>query len=372
MPTSDGFAYEEWLAAERLRVEMMSRARGLLVGLLCGDAVGSAGTSYLQFDELRGTVNSQLACFTVDGLIRALVRIAHHGGICHPPSVVWHAYNRWAVLQGIDEERLRERWAHGSEQGWPDGWLAQVPALARRRGTAPATVAAIRTRQMGTTHEPVNNSFGNQAMVRTIPAAVSNFPGTTESYRHSLAIELGALTHGHPDGYGAAGDGVLVASAFLKSGDAATGVERALSMLARTQPRAVRMDPYREAIRQAQSRPRSSQWLTRHAADRSGAIALAAALYVVGSFAERDDIVDALIFASQAADGPAVSATAGALLGALHGFDALPVELVSRLELIWVADVLARDLIVQDTEGPSGGEYGGAIDPHWWDRYPGS
>ncbi|MFE7529404.1 hypothetical protein ACFU7Y_27335 [Kitasatospora sp. NPDC057542] len=59
------------------------------------------------------------------------------------------------------------------------------------------------------------------------------------------------------------------------------------------------------------------------------------------------------------------------LLGAAHGVDALPVELLSRLELAWVLDVLARDLLQEYVDSPGGSEHVPARDPHWWNRYPG-
>ncbi|MFJ7096509.1 hypothetical protein ACIQWL_40770 [Streptomyces mirabilis] len=55
---------------------------------------------------------------------------------------------------------------------------------------------------------------------------------------------------------------------------------------------------------------------------------------------------------------------AGALLGAAHGAEALPVGLVSRHELAWVLDTLARDLVAQLTDSPSGSEYTTGWDPH--------
>ena len=45
------------------------------------------------------------------------------------------------------------------------------------------------------------------------------------------------------------------------------------------------------------------------------------------------------------------------------GVFALPVDLVSRLELAWVADVLAQDLISEFVDSPSGSEYEPAADP---------
>jgi hypothetical protein len=86
---------------------------------------------------LSAGVGTHLAAFTLDGSIRAVQR-ALHKGICHAPSVVWHAYWRWAALQGIEAEALRGQWAYDPEQVWPDGWLAQGRRLGQRRGSAPA------------------------------------------------------------------------------------------------------------------------------------------------------------------------------------------------------------------------------------------
>ena len=67
----------------------------------------------------------------------------------------------------------------------------------------------------------------------------------------------------------------------------------------------------------------------------------------------------------------AVGPVAGALLGAVYGVEALPVDLLGRLELGWAIDTLARDLVSQDLDHPGGSEYVEASDPHWWARYPG-
>jgi ADP-ribosylglycohydrolase len=125
------------------------------------------------------------------------------------------------------------------------------------------------------------------------------------------------------------------------------------------------------AVSAGASAPRESGQLTRFAAEPSAVAALAGGLYVAASFPKRDAVRDALLFAASAGDGGHVATVAGALLGAAHGPDALPVSWLSRLELIWVADTLARDLVRQLTESPAGSEYAEATDPSWWDRYPG-
>ena len=74
------------------------------------------------------TDDTQMTLFTAEGLLRAAVR-ARLKGICHPPSVVDHAYARWLWTQG--EPSLR--W--GGKRF--DGWRSAPPRSGRavRRGT---------------------------------------------------------------------------------------------------------------------------------------------------------------------------------------------------------------------------------------------
>lgn len=90
----------------------------------------------------------------------------------------------------------------------------------------------------------------------------------------------------------------------------------------------------------------------------------------------RDAVADALEFAGWAPDGDSVAAVVGTLLGAVHGVEALPVEVVNRLELGWVMDTLARDLALQVTTNQAGSGWKGdgyedPLNPYWDVRYPG-
>jgi len=88
------------------------RARGLMLGLLLGDAYDEWTSSGA---TVHGTCLGQLACFTLEGAIRASVRFAHKG-ICSPPAVIWHAWCRWGHIQGIDGE-YREKWLSTGSRG---------------------------------------------------------------------------------------------------------------------------------------------------------------------------------------------------------------------------------------------------------------
>jgi ADP-ribosylglycohydrolase len=80
-----------------------------------------------------------------------------------------------------------------------------------------------------------------------------------------------------------------------------------------------------------------------------GGIALA------GSCPGADAVADTLRSARSApASAQGVGPVAGALLGARFGVEALPVEDVSRLELGWTVDTLARDLVARVLDRPGG------------------
>ncbi|MGW6480762.1 ADP-ribosylglycohydrolase family protein [Streptomyces sp. NPDC055059] len=326
---------------------------------------------------LRAGVSTQLACFTAEGIIRAQVR-GNHKGICHPPGVVLHAYCRWAFLQGIEVEKMRRRWNSYGDDVWPDGWLAGVPALAERRGSAPATVTALSRIEEG--HERIaTTSRGCHALTRSLPVAVTGIGGIAQ------ASELAALTHGDTAAQAATRHAAILAhhcltnsaperGPFPYSGRSARDVLHAgITDLASESQRIAEGEHNRlvAAFRHAVDEPADAGRLARLAPDATAPSALLGGLYTAASFPDRAQFRAALDFAAGAPDGDSVACVTGALLGAVHGVEALPVDLVSRHELAWVLDTLARDLLMEFEDSPSGSEYVPGWDPHWWHRYPG-
>ena len=99
-------------------VDIGDRIAGCLLGGAIGDALGAAiefdsideirrshgpdgVTDYVEAYGRRGAItdDTQMTLFTTEGIIRASVRYRSRG-ICHPPSVVRHAYIRWYATQG--------------------------------------------------------------------------------------------------------------------------------------------------------------------------------------------------------------------------------------------------------------------------------
>ncbi|MEU0850661.1 ADP-ribosylglycohydrolase family protein [Streptomyces flaveolus] len=356
-----------------LRTE--SRVRGMMLGLAIGDTVGAARGGLPASGTLRAGVSTQLACFTAEGIIRAMVRMSHKG-ICHPPSVVLHAYCRWAALQGIEVERMRRRWAFAEADGaWPDGWLAGVPVLAERRGSAPATVAAL-SRIEGLDAPAATTSRGCHALTRSLPLAVAGLEPARQ------AGDFAALTHGDPAALSATVQAAVLVHRCLTStppapdheGRSDRAVREAMDAGITGLGESTTDDEFRRlttAYRLGVDRPAHAPTLAHLAPDATAPSALFGAAYTVSSFPGRAQLGAALDFATQAPDGASVACVTGALLGAVHGYEALPVDLVSRHELMWVLDTLARDLLSEMNDSPSGSEYIPGWDPYWWVRYPG-
>src|SRR5262249_50729606 len=119
----------------------------------------------------------------------------HHKGICHPSSVIHHAYVRWLHTQG---ERSRAPFP----QEKMDGWLIGVEGLHARRAPGNTCLSAIRSEEMGAIERPLNNSKGYDGVMRVAPVGLL---AQDEEHAFSLGCETTAITHGHPSGYYSAG-----------------------------------------------------------------------------------------------------------------------------------------------------------------------
>ena len=328
------------------RIERESRVRGLLLGLALGDAIETGARHGA--GAWRGSTTTQLACFVSEGIIRASVR-GNAKGICHPPSVMWHALARWSVQQHLDLP-VDKQWRGGTSGAWPDGWLASVEVLSARRGSAPATVQALThghgappTTEELRAHPP--HSRGHHALTRSIPLAA-----VLEYQADQWARELASFSHDPTTVPDVVETCMLVLRAALQ-----TREER----------------QWHDAVavlREDASRPVGAV-LDAPLESAPAGTAHRALLAAVAAWRQHDSHEDLGRVMAAAATTPGAGAVAGALVGALHGVERLPATLWS-LEHGWVMDTLARDLVVQLDE-PRSPDAGAVEDPRWWDRYPG-
>jgi len=339
--------------------------RGCLLGGAIGDALG-APVEFLRYNqivqkygqegihdlEFNGdglalfTDDTQMTLFTAEGILMAFTR-GNVKGICHPPTVVFHAYQRWLVTQGYP--KVEEfKWVY-------NGWLLGVGELHASRGPGSTCLSALSSRKAGTIETPINNSKGCGGVMRMAPAGLV----FDRDRVFSMGAEFAALTHGHPSGYLSAGALAQIIFNLIEGQNLELTVEDAMQELAKHISHDECTTCLRKALSLVQSDLTDQQAIRQIGEGWVGEEALAIAVYCALKY--QNDLRGALIAAvNHDGDSDSTGAITGNILGAYLGVNAIPQAWLERLELREVITELADDLLVQYREGED-----------WWRKYPG-
>ena len=333
------------------------------MGGAIGDALG-AGIEFLTLDEIREqfgpdgvtdlvpafgrigaiTDDTQMTLFTAEGLIRAQSRWAAKG-ICHWPTVVYHAYVRWLNTQGFGtESRFQPPY---------NGWLIGLPPLHARRAPGITCVNALSGPRFGTIEEPLNSSKGCGGVMRVAPVGLF----VRDPFR--CGCECAAITHGHPTGYLAAGAFSLIIARVAEGREIERAVAEAIETLREHSGHEETVAALDAALRAAEQQEPSAATVETLGRGWVAEEALAIAVYSALA-AERDFVRGVLLAVNHSGDSDSTSAIAGNLLGAQLGEAAIPERWLDALELREEIVALADDLVT-----------GFRDDDAWYARYPG-
>ncbi|MGP4000709.1 ADP-ribosylglycohydrolase family protein [Streptomyces sp. 8N706] len=361
-----------WGRAEQQ--DFRSRVRGCLLGGATGDALGAG----IEFDSLedirlahgpdgvtdyvpaygrRGAVtdDTQMALFTVDGLIRAQVR--RDTGAWHPPTDIYRAHLRWSVTQrdwGPDERRK------------DDGWLAREEWLYARREPVRATLTGLGDGVMGTLDKPKNPECkGCGALARSAPFGL--LVGWEPQLVFQLAVECAAQTHGHPTAYLASGALAVVVHTLARGDDLDSAIQHALRQLATRPGHEETTDALRHALGAVRQGMPTAARVESFGEGRTAADALAIGVYC--ALVAEDVRHGLLLSVNHGGESDSTGAVCGNLLGTLHGETALPPGWLAELEGRATILELADDFAMEMTQGPA--LHGPAVSsPGWLARYP--
>lgn len=374
---------------------LASRVRGCLLAGALGDALG-APIEFLRWPAIRAkwgprglthfepafgrvgaiTDDTQMTLFTVEGLIRAEVRLAARG-LCHPPAVVRHAYLRWLWTQGGSwKEAGQELWSDAQPE--PDGWLAQERFLRARRAPGNTCLGALRSR--GEIGGPAqNDSKGCGGVMRAAPVGflfgeAGRFGKDGPAEAFAMSVEIAALTHGHPTGQLPAGVlAAVVHGVAFEGGTLDEALDVATEILRRHPAHEETLAALEKARRLARAGEPSVERVESLGEGWVAEEALAIAVYAALSFPE--DLRAALVqAANHSGDSDSTAAICGNLLGAVLGEGALPADWLAELEgratITQLADDFARQL---EGTAPDLGESSPRTPEAdaWWKRYPG-
>jgi ADP-ribosyl-[dinitrogen reductase] hydrolase len=358
----------------------LSRVRGCLLGGAVGDALG-APVEFLSLREIRAkfgpsgvreyapaygrlgaiTDDTQMTLFTAEGLLRAAVR-AESKGICHPPSVVHHAYIRWLATQGVTPKASIAQSRTPGE--WPDGWLIQRRELWSPRAPGNTCLSALSS-AVSLGELPTNDSKGCGTVMRVAPVGLLYSPSSSDGYSRAfeMGVDVSRLTHGHRTGCLAGGFfAQLIAHALVLDGRPLRGAIDEVREVLRSQEdygevlravdQAVRLADTGEEATPERIESLGGGWI----AEEALAIALYAALMA------RDFEHGVRLAVNHSGDSDSTGSLVGNLLGAMWGVEAIPQRWLDQLELRDVIDEVARDVAsLRSGQGTGGMEA----------RYPG-
>lgn len=340
--------------------------RGCLLGGALGDALGYA----VEFESLKAikqkygpsgitilpepaliSDDTQMTMFTAEGLLRATLR-GNERGICHPPSVVHHAYLRWLHTQGEENEAYLDSFGRPTD----DGWLVALDRLHHRRAPGLTCMSALLSPRFGTMDEPLNNSKGCGGVMRVAPV------GLVGDDPFQLGCEIAALTHGHPTGYLPAGVLAAIISEIISGAELEPAIENALQILRTYEHHhetlacvelALELNDLAENCYEHEKNIRriGEGWV----AEEALAIAIYCALVAEGDFLEGIHLA-----VNHDGDSDSTGAIAGNILGAYLGVCGIPVKWIEQLELNREITALADDLLQEYSE-----------DARWREKYPG-
>jgi ADP-ribosyl-[dinitrogen reductase] hydrolase len=360
--------------------DVRDRARGCLIGGAVGDALGAAVEfmSRAQIIERFGpggirdfvpaygrrgaiTDDTQMTLFTAEGIMRAYLRWSAKG-ICHPPSVIGYAYQRWLHTQGI--------W-HSSHEYCLDGWLITNKELFAQRAPGRTCMEALRSTESNGT-AATNNSKGCGGVMRVAPIGMYSKSGD-ETYdgvlyeTYGLAVEAAALTHGHPTGQVAAGAFAVIVRCLMNKSTLPAAIDRCLDVI-RSQESAVAETEHAilKARALAANRPGDPDAVAGLGGGWVAEEALAIGIYAALSAPTLEEGV--VLAVNHSGDSDSTGAIAGNLLGAMHGASTIPGRWLDSLELRGVIEDVADDLASMTTWRV---EWEDADSDYWHQRYPG-
>jgi ADP-ribosylglycohydrolase len=339
--------------------------RGCLIGGAIGDALGwpiefhdynqivqKYGPNGIQDLRISSTGkaeitdDTQMTLFTAEGILRAETRGSRRG-ICHPPSVVFYAYQRWMLTQGYP--RIEEyEWTY-------DGWLLGVKELHARRAPGNSCLSALSSRKHGTIEEPINNSKGCGGVMRVAPIGL--FYRKDSAFE--MAAEIAALTHGHPSGYLSAGALADMIASIIEGENIETAVEKTILKLKTQDQHEECTRILNKAVDLVKSELPDIEAISQLGEGWVGEEALAISVYCALKY--QDDFKTAIVAAvNHSGDSDSTGAITGNILGAYLGLSQIPEDWVNNVEMSDIIMQVADDLLIghQNTE-------------EWWQRYPG-
>lgn len=346
-------------------MEKSQRIKGCVFGGAIGDALGwpveflslsaikrkygEDGIRTLDKDKqdvAQFTDDTQMALFTIDGILRYQTEILYAPRPREYQVVQHEAYLRWLYTQQAPPASLTEEIL--------DGWLYHEPTLHQRRAPGISCLSALQEVWAPGEGEPINDSKGCGAVMRAAPVGLG-FEGE-EAFLNGKTG--GALTHGHPSGYLSAAALARIIAELVKGESLAYALGVTMDRLKKETGHEEVLLYLKKAYELSTEEIEPKRAIEALGLGWVGEEALAIAVYCALKY-ENDPREALLAAVNHDGDSDSTGAICGNLIGTWKGFDALPVEWVENVEGKTILDQVVLDLI----QGPRKSD-------EWMLKYP--
>lgn len=334
----------------------LSKTIGCMLGGAVGNALG-APVEFLDIDEICDrygtpgitrleeaygrigaiTDDTQMSLFTAEGLILSTVRREYAEFRLTIPAI-YHANLRWLYTQETQIQAQLIK-SHGT-CSVVDGILTGHKALFSKRSPDETCLAALRSGQMGTLDQPINQSKGCGGVMRAAPIGLA-FADPEEAFLRGC--ESAAITHGHPTGYLAAGCFASLISRILSGASLVDAISDTIPLLKAHK----NFEDCLNSIEAAVSLSSSSE-ITPEDIKTLGGGWIAEEALAIGiccALTADDDFRRCVLMAvNHSGDSDSTGSLAGNLLGVQYGMETLPDDWLSGLEMKDVITEVASDL----------------------------
>jgi hypothetical protein len=335
--------------------ELEDRIRGCLLAGAIGDALGAPYefASWAVISSTLGaagvtdvlspghfTDDTQMTLFTIEALMHSGLQLSATG-VCHPPTQLHDSYLRWLTTQGFEAEVVATMLSAGSRID--GGFLVNQPILHRQEAPGRTCLSALESGDAGTASHPINDSKGCGGVMRAAPAGflTPGVPvGGSAEEAYAAGVECAAITHGHPEGFHAAGlfaamihmimAGASIAEAYESSKHLTTEVLR------EHVGRAIEVGKLAPPSPEVIDTELGAGWVAEEA------LAIAVACAVSAPDLERG----LLASVNHSGDTDSTGSICGNLLGAAHGVAAIPIGWINALDGADLIEMIADDCVL--------------------------
>lgn len=277
---------------------------------------------------------TQQTIFTVDGLLWADSRAKRKGLYAFVPCI-FYAYQKWFFTQ-------TGHFADDDYEFLLKGEVLEWEQLFARRSPDPAALEALAgsiRNKYGTLRNRINASRSGSAVARSGPVGMYFMADPEKAFQ--IGAEAGALTHGHPDAFLAAGAYAAMIAFALQGSPIDRSVEGALGFVRRKKEGKAVGEALERALDEAGSDRDPAVAFARLGDGKSGDETLGRGAFCALRHS-RDFEKAVLLAANQTGNSGDPAAVAGGLLGASLGSLEIPYP--------WIRDVELSDLLVQGAD----------------------